>query len=202
MSAPEIRLRPLGVADAPVLAGWAKDREFCREAGWSTGLDQDAHLTFWQRHITRPPADLVRLGAVSGEDLVGYVDLHGSLPRLRELGVLIGVRDRWGQGLGLQTARAALAHAFQVLHVDEVWAETLDANTRSVRLLRRLGMQETGRGEAGRFLGQPTFYRRFTTESPTPAQSADRAPGAGDCCDRCRPLSTAVDCPPPTPPRR
>ena len=109
-----------------------------------------------------PPADLVRLGVVVEDALVGYVDLHGQEPVRRELGFVIGVRDRWGQGLGRRAASAALDHAFDGLHLDEVWAEALDANTRSVRLLRRLGMQETGRGDAGEFLSRPTFYRRFT----------------------------------------
>lgn len=169
MSAPGIRLRPLDLDDAPVLAAWAEDRQFCREAEWSLALDQDGYLDFWRRSIELPPADLVRLGVLSGPDLVGYVDLHGAEPGRRELGFVIGVRDRWGQGLGLQAARAARDHAFQVLGVGEVWAEAMDANTRSVRVLRRLGMQETGRGEAGQFLGQPTFYRRFTTDAAAPS---------------------------------
>ncbi|GAA0949315.1 hypothetical protein GCM10009554_47770 [Kribbella koreensis] len=31
----------------------------------------------------------------------------------------------------------------------------------SVRILRSLGMTETGRGEDDSFLGEPSFYRRF-----------------------------------------
>ncbi len=167
-----VGLRPLSVADAPVLASWAADREFCREAEWSLELDKDKYLSFWRRSIQRPAADLVRLGVVSGDELVGYVDLHGTEPDRRELGFVIGARDRWGQGLGLGAARAALGHAFQVLNLREVWAEALDANTRSVRILQRLGMQETGRGEAGHFLSQPTFYRRFTTGARLAARRA------------------------------
>ena len=163
MFASGISLRPLSRSDAPTLAAWADDRQFRREAEWSLESDQDEYLDFWRRNLDRPPADLVRLGVLSGLDLVGYVDLHGAEPDRRELGFVIGARDRWGQGLGLAAARAGLDHAFRVLHVDEVWAEALDANTRSVRILQRLAMQETGRGEAGHFLSQPTFYRRFTT---------------------------------------
>ncbi len=167
MSMSGIVLRPLGLGDALILAAWAADRQFCREADWSLELDQDQYLDFWRQHIERPQADLVRLGVLSGDDLVGYVDLHGAGPDRRELGFVIGARDRWGQGLGFAAARAGLDHALRVLQVDEVWAEALDANTRSVRILQRLSMQETGRGEAGQFLSQPTFYRRFTTSVAT-----------------------------------
>ena len=154
-------LRPLVPGDARVLASWARDLEFCREAGWSTDLPEERHVAFWHRSIQTPPAELIRLGVVVQDALVGYIDLHGQEPGRRELGIVIGVRDRWGQGLGRRAASAALDHAFHDLDLGEVWAEALDANARSVRLLRRLGMQEAGRGAAGTFLSQPTFYRQF-----------------------------------------
>ena len=38
---------------------------------------------------------------------------------------------------------------------------SVPANQRSVRILQRLGLRETGRGDEGVFLDQPTHYRRF-----------------------------------------
>ena len=73
----------------------------------------------------------------------------------------IGASSRWGQGLGRAAAAACLDLAFEELGLDEVWAEAYDAHERSVRILRGLGMRETGRGAAGLFLDVPTFYRRF-----------------------------------------
>lgn len=157
-----VRLRRLVLSDAHVLASWARDPEFCRAAGWSTNLPEERHVAFWQECIKRPPSKLIRLGVVLEGDLVGYIDLHGEEPARRELGVVIGVRNLWGQGLGCRAASAALDYAFHELHLDEVWAEAFDANTRSVRLLQRLGMRETARGDNGDFLSEPTFYRRFT----------------------------------------
>lgn len=162
-----VQLRPLTLDDAPVIASWATDPDLCRAADWSVDLPYERHLAFWRDLIEAPPADLIRLGAVSGDHLVGYVDLHGSERGRRELGFLIGVRGRWGQGLGRRAAAAALEHAFDELRLDEVWAEALDANQRSTRLLRRLGMRETGRGDEGRYLGRPSFYRQFALTRPS-----------------------------------
>ena len=163
-----VQLRPLGLDDADVLTSWAADPDFCREADWSTGLAAEEHRAFWRRTITAPPADLIRLGVTVEDGLVGYVDLYGTDPDRRELGVLIGERSRWGAGLGGRAARCALDVAFAELGLAEVWAEALDANQRSVRLLRRIGMRETGRGEAGVFRSEPSFYRRFSLRNPTP----------------------------------
>lgn len=52
-------------------------------------------------------------------------------------------------------------HVFLELGLTSIGAEAWDVNTRSVRILQRLGMREIGRGESGTFLGTPTFYRKF-----------------------------------------
>jgi RimJ/RimL family protein N-acetyltransferase len=93
---------------------------------------------------------------------VGYVDLAGDEPNRRELGYVIGPSDRWGQGLGGTVARLGLEHGFDLLGLDEIRAEALDANHASVRILSSLGMAETGKGAEEVFLGAPSFYRQFS----------------------------------------
>lgn len=154
-------LRSLLPADAPSIAGWARDPEFCREAGWSTSLGRQEHLEFQERIISSPPPGLLRLGAEVGGILVGYVDLHGTAPDTRELGFLIGERDRWGQGLGRRAAAAGLDHGFGELGLKVIWAEALEGNRRSMGILRGLGFTETGPGTIGEFRGVTGVHRRF-----------------------------------------
>lgn len=156
-----VTLRPLELQDADVIAEWAADPEFCRAADWNADLPFTEHQRFHQTLIESPPPGLIRLGAIRRGILVGYVDLHGDKPHRRELGFVIGERGRWGQGLGRLAGAAALDYAFDHLGLQLVWAEAMDANQRSVRILQRLGLVETGRGDEGTFLGQPTHYRRF-----------------------------------------
>lgn len=49
-------------------------------------------------------------------------------------------RDFWGHGYATEGARAALAFAFDSLHLDEVVSFTVPANIRSRRVMDRLGM--------------------------------------------------------------
>lgn len=161
-----VRLRPLEPDDAPVLASWADDPLFCDEAGWARDLDPGLRRERWAGLIAAPPADLLRVAAVVNGEVVGYVDLHGSEAGRRELGYLVGGRERQGKGLGTELARAGLAYGFDVLGLDEVWAEAADANVASVRILQRLGMTETGRGDDTEYLGRPTFYRQFAIRRP------------------------------------
>lgn len=161
-----LALRPLEVRDAEVIAGWAADPEFCRAADWTPGLSFVERRRFHQRLIESPPPGLIRLGAThAGGHLVGYVDLHGDQPDRRDLGFVVGERGNWGRGLGRLAGAAGLDYGFGELALDEVWAEAADANQRSVRILRRLGLRETGRGVESMFLGQPTYYRQFAITS-------------------------------------
>ncbi|MGW6279293.1 GNAT family N-acetyltransferase [Kribbella sp. NPDC055071] len=160
-SARPVSLRPLEPLDAEVIAGWAEDLDFCREADWVQGLTFFERRQVHRRVIESPPSDLIRLGAVQGGALVGYVDLHGDEPGRREIGFVIGERDRWGGGMGRGAATAGLDYGFDKLGLREIWAEALDSNQRSVRLLQRLGFLETGRGDEALFLGRPTYYRQF-----------------------------------------
>lgn len=159
--AKHVILRPLDVRDADVMARWAADSEFCRAAGWTAGLPHAEYRRFHQGLIQSPPVDLIRLGAIHNGVLVGYVDLHGGEPHRRELGFVIGERSRWGRGLGRLAGAAGLGYGFGQLGLQEIWAEAFDANQRSIRILQRLGLVETGSGDEGVFLDQPTYYRRF-----------------------------------------
>lgn len=156
-----VALRTLEPPDANVIAGWGTDPEFCRAADWKVDLPFADRMRAHQNLIEAPPRGLVRLGAVHAGVLIGYVDLYGEEVDRRELGFVVGGRDRWGRGLGFLAAAAGLDHGFGELGLTEVSAEALDANQRSVRILRRLGMMETGPGAEGRFLDRPTFHRRF-----------------------------------------
>jgi len=160
-SSPEVQLRSLVAADAVVFAAWGKDRVFCEHADWSLGTSAAGRRNWWRAMIAEPPPDLIRRAACVSGEVVGYLDLHGSESDRRELGYLIGGRDRWGRGLGTLVARAGLAYGFEVLGLQTIWAEAVDANAASVAILRRLGMRETGLSAEAEFLGIRSCYRQF-----------------------------------------
>lgn len=159
-SEPRVQLRQLVAADADFIAAWSADEDFCRAAGWSTRPVEE-HRAFQHRLIAEPPVDLLRLAAIQDGQLVGYVDLHGSSPDRRELGFLVGPCAAWGHGLGTAAAFAGLRYGFHKLGLKEIWAEALEANHASIRILQKLGMTETGWGEVDNHLGRPSRYRQF-----------------------------------------
>lgn len=157
----EIELRPLIEADAPTLAAWAVDPVFCAHAGWRPRDAPGDAVPWWREAIQHPDPALIRLLALSDNQPVGYVDLHGDDANERELGFAIGPSANWRQGFGAAAARVGLEHGFGVLGLSRIWAEAVEANVGSVRILRSLGMRETGSGAAEVFLGTPSRYLQF-----------------------------------------
>lgn len=112
-------------ADARGLGYWAgyADDEFL--GWWCLGVDdQDAHAAL------RDGSSL----ASSGTAELGY-RLH---------------RSAWGRGYATEGCRALLAHAFDTVGLQRVWATTAVANTGSQRILEKVGLRCTGRSEGSR----------------------------------------------------
>lgn len=165
---PEVRLRALTLPDCDAAARWGEDPDFCAYAGWTVDRSTADRARLWRELVRDPHDDLLRLAAVDvAGALVGYVDFMGLGRDRRELGYLVGSRAHWGRGWGTAIPAAGLDHGFAVLGLREIWAESLDANEPSVRILERLGMTETGVGDDGEFLGRPSYFRRFAITRPT-----------------------------------
>lgn len=50
-------------------------------------------------------------------------------------------REHWGRGYAPEAARAAIDHGFDVLDLEEIVSFTVPANTRSRRVMEKLGMR-------------------------------------------------------------
>jgi RimJ/RimL family protein N-acetyltransferase len=90
-------------------------------------------------------------------DFIGYVGL--SVPGFTahftpcvEVGWRLAF-DHWGRGYASEAARAALAHAFSSLRMEEVVSFTVPANLRSIGVMQRIGLT---RSPADDFL-HPSF---------------------------------------------
>ena len=143
------------------MAAWGDDAVFRAHAGWGAGATRAGLLEFWRARLTEPERLTVRRLALEQDAVVGYAELHGDDDRSRELGYLVAPSSNWGRGLGTAIAGAGLAHGFETMGLERIWAEALEANRPSLRILRTLGMREIGLGEEGMFLGASSRYARF-----------------------------------------
>ncbi|MBE3559290.1 MAG: GNAT family N-acetyltransferase [Ktedonobacteraceae bacterium] len=146
LSLGEVTLRPLEPDDIDQLYSWESDSELNILAGWSPLRSRAAFRQVHEQRIMHPPDDLVTLGIQVGERLVGYVQLAQieREERRAAVGILIGDKQAWGRGIGSAALRILLDYAFTIEELERVYAETYSFNTRSFRLMERVGFQLEG----------------------------------------------------------
>jgi RimJ/RimL family protein N-acetyltransferase len=133
-----LTLRPLAAEDLEVLVAMNGDAEVmayigrpmsCDEVvaelpGW---VDGDGTFGLWIGHTTDGFAGIWFLSRDPDDDTSGEIGWR--LPR-----------SAWGHGYAVEGARASVAHAFDTLGLERLWAETMAVNARSRRVMNRLGM--------------------------------------------------------------
>ena len=102
----------------------------------------EAH--FLEHGFTLYAVDL-RAEAGAGERFVGFIGLH--VPKFDapfmpcvEIGWRL-VADVWGRGLATEGGRAVLRHSFEQLGLEEIVSFTAEINTRSERVMLKIGMK-------------------------------------------------------------
>lgn len=77
-------------------------------------------------------------------DWLGTLELYDGGRGEATLGIIIGRKDRWGQGYGREAVRALLGYAFERLGLEKVKLRTFSHNERARRAFRAAGFRETG----------------------------------------------------------
>jgi RimJ/RimL family protein N-acetyltransferase len=95
----------------------------------------------WWAIIERETDEIIGAGAI--QNLRREATLAPDLACPLEIGWRLR-RDRWGQGLAVEAARAMGDFAFKELNAREFLAVCDPANTASANVMKRLGMREVG----------------------------------------------------------
>lgn len=136
-----LTLRPLAQDDAPALHRFFSDAEANR-------YFQDSHETLAQTEawvadaIAAPPTRSLEYVLTEDQDVIGRAAIWNA----PELGYFLR-RDRWGQGFMSEALAAFLPFAFSTLALPEIRADVDPLNTASLRVLQKLGFEETHRAE-------------------------------------------------------
>ena len=133
-------LRPWSESDAEDLYQYAKDPEVGPLAGWPPHTSVEN-----SREIIRAVLSAPEIYAVCRKEdgrTIGSVGLHhndlAEKEKEYDLGYWIG-KPFWGQGLIPEASREILRHAFEDLGAQIIWCKHYDGNTRSRRVMEKLG---------------------------------------------------------------
>ncbi len=131
---------------------WLRDREVMRYIGrdeyfspfpfsmvetYVRSLWNNPFCSFWAVHS--------KDGAFVGTFKLNYGDESGRRTATADVGIMIGDRDRWGQGLATDALAAGCAHAFKNERARKLTAGANASNAAVAAAFRRIGFREEGR---------------------------------------------------------
>jgi len=109
--------------------------------------ESNNHTEKFQFTITENDWGLLAVELISSGEFIRFVGLNNIKPELPPApGVEIGWRlakENWDKGYATEAGRKCLQFAFQNLELKEVMAFTTTKNTKSLAVMKRLGMKNT-----------------------------------------------------------
>ncbi len=148
-----VRLRPIEKDDLPRFVKWLADEEtrsflsqhlpysLMQEERWYEDNLKAREEQAWAIDVQPEGAALVPWEHIGS---CGFFHLNWRC-RHAEAGILIGARERWGQGYGSDALRTLVHWGFYTLDLNRIYLRVFDDNARAIRCYQKVGFVEEGR---------------------------------------------------------
>jgi RimJ/RimL family protein N-acetyltransferase len=138
-----LRLEPINDGHLPLLVELNSDPEVMRFLIGRAATPEETYAE-WERRRRDQTDESRGLGYWAGFESDRFVGWWSCSPCTGDpTRVSLGYRlrrDAWGRGLATEGCRALIAHAFTMRGIEHVVAGTMAVNTRSRRVMEKLGM--------------------------------------------------------------
>lgn len=148
MDIPPIRLREIEHEDLEKIHAWRLDSDV---SSTTTGCFRYANRETEERWFDAYQASRdnnVRLAIVlqTTDEIVGVVYLLGIdwISRSATLGLMVGEKEHWGEGIGSHATRLAVRHAFEDLNLHRLELQVLEDHERARRAYENAGFVREG----------------------------------------------------------
>ncbi|MBI2849422.1 MAG: GNAT family N-acetyltransferase [Chloroflexi bacterium] len=143
-----IKLRDKDPSDAFDDYSWETDPELAElDAAPVMNISYSQYLMdyTWDLRTPRTTSRQFAVDTLDGKHIgnCSYYNLDRSRGEV-ELGIMIGDRNYWSKGYGVDVIEALLEHVFQQMKVNRVHLKTLDWNARAQKCFQKCGFKQCG----------------------------------------------------------
>ena len=128
------------------LYNWANDNEVCKFM--LTGINPSNKEKMEEEYEQLIKGDNVVFAIVDkhSKRTIGLAGLYGIRwqPRIAEFRIIIGDRSFWNKGIGTETARLIIKHAFDNLNLNKVFLGVNSDNTGALKSYEKAGFVKEG----------------------------------------------------------
>lgn len=152
-----LRMRAIEPEDLPRYVEWFNDREVTRSLNQFLPMSSADEQAWYEGLKDRDPRE--RPLAIDVRQDTAWVHVGGcglfdfdDRARSAELGIAIGEKRFWDQGVGTEALRALIDFGFNTLNLRRIMLRVYDFNPRAIHVYEKLGFVEEGR------LRQSTYH--------------------------------------------
>lgn len=139
------------MSDAREDYAWQTDPELSRlDAAVTLGISYKQYLSEYTFELCYPGSNRheFAIETLSGEHIGNCVYYNvSSTERKAELGIMIGNRDYWNKGYGVEAIDALLEYIFRRTRLERIYLTTLTWNIRAQKCFKKCGFSECGQIE-------------------------------------------------------
>jgi RimJ/RimL family protein N-acetyltransferase len=154
----KVLLRPVKRSDLEFFLKWLNDPEVIQYISLYLPMTEMAEEK-WIEELgtTRKDSDAVFIiEAIMGDESIseiGNCGLHNINKKNRDatFGIVIGNKDYWGEGYGIEAAKLIIDYGFNQLNLHRISSSALSFNERSIKMHKKVGFQEEGRCRKAKF---------------------------------------------------
>ncbi|NIM93519.1 MAG: GNAT family N-acetyltransferase [Anaerolineales bacterium] len=146
----KIRLRSVEREDLPRFVRWLNDPDVKSGLGLFLPLGMSEEEKWFEANVDKDPIErALAIDVKEGDEWVhvgscGFFDFD-QLAHNAELGILIGNKDYWDQGIGTDTVKALVRHGFETLNLHRITLQVFAFNQRAIKVYDNLGFVHEGR---------------------------------------------------------
>ena len=126
--------------------GWFEDQSVTR---YNSHGKFPKTADFFQNYFNQLNGENQLVWAICHKDdgHIGNISLQliNFINRNADLGILVGDKRHWGQGVGLKASKALLQHGFYKLNLERIYCSFADGNLAMQKLAMNMGMSQEGR---------------------------------------------------------
>jgi diamine N-acetyltransferase len=141
-----IYLRPLEQGDLDLIQKWANDPEIRWLTGEVMPMGEAAAAEFLEKVRTDHDRVWFVIALQANNRVIGEAGLLRMFNpwRTTDLSIIIGEKDAWGQGYGIEAIQLLLDYAFGYLNFHRVSVGVVGFNERAIRFYEKVGFKREG----------------------------------------------------------
>ena len=154
-------LRQLKPTDADgAYPSWFNDPEVCRfNSHHVFPYNRESAVAYIEASRGARHELVLAIEVIATQKHIGNIALQGisSVTRSADLSIVVGDRETWGRGVGLEAGLLLVRHGIDALNLHRIGCATTEDNAPMRKLALKLGMREEGRRreavwKSGRFV--------------------------------------------------